>query len=233
MPPTRYDDVSPRTDGRRGEHTTVAPRGWTVPAEDRLVVVHDRLAVEARKAGVRRGVRAQRKLRDAAAAAEVDAAVARVLLGSPLLHGATRIACYSSRTGEPGTRTVLAELRRAGVEVLLPVVRPDGDLDWEVRPVRTGAGAGRGPGPVGAHVLATVDLVVVPALAVDTAGRRLGQGGGSYDRALTRVPHRVPVIAVVHDEELLDAAVVPLPVLPHDRSVQAVVTPTRWLWLAA
>nr|WP_240896068.1 5-formyltetrahydrofolate cyclo-ligase [Kineococcus siccus] len=198
-----------------------------------MVVVHDRLVVEARKAGVRREVRAQRRSRDAAAAADVDAAVARVLLGSPVLHGVARIACYTSRPGEPGTRAALAELRRAGVEVLLPVTRPDGDLDWELRPVRTGAGGGRGPGPLGVHALAGVDLVVVPALAVDTAGRRLGQGGGSYDRALARVPHRVPVVAVVHDEELLDAAVAPLPVLPHDRSVQAVVTPTRWLWLAA
>jgi len=235
VPPTRHDDVSPRT-ARPGDAGTLdreTPLGWTVPAEDRLVVVHDRLAVEAHKAGVRRGVRAQRRARGPEAAAEADAGIARVLLDSPVLHGVTRVACYASRAGEPGTRTILAELRRAGVEVLLPVLRADGDLDWEVRPVRTGAGAGRGPGPVGAHLLATVDLVLVPALAVDTAGRRLGQGGGSYDRALTRVPHRVPVIAVVHDDELVDAAVAPLPVLPHDRPVQAVVTPTRWLWLAA
>jgi len=235
VPPTRHDDVSPRT-ARPGDAGTLdreTPLGWTVPAEDRLVVVHDRLAVEAHKAGVRRGVRAQRRARGPEAAAEADAGIARVLLDSPVLHGVTRVACYASRAGEPGTRTILAELRRAGVEVLLPVLRADGDLDWEVRPVRTGAGAGRGPGPVGAHLLATVDLVLVPALAVDTAGRRLGQGGGSYDRALTCVPHRVPVIAVVHDDELVDAAVAPLPVLPHDRPVQAVVTPTRWLWLAA
>jgi len=235
VPPTRHDDVSPRTDGLQDARTLdrSAPLGWTVPPEDRLVVVHDRLAVEALKAGVRRGVRAQRRLRGAEAAAEVDAGIARVLLDSPVLQGVSRVACYVSRAGEPGTRAVLAELRRSGVEVLLPALRADGDLDWEVRPVRTGAGTGRGPGPVGSHLLGTVDLVIVPALAVDTAGRRLGQGGGSYDRALTRVPHRVPVVALVHDDELVDAAVAPLPVLPHDRPVQAVVTPTRWLSLAA
>nr|WP_246314651.1 5-formyltetrahydrofolate cyclo-ligase [Kineococcus aurantiacus] len=177
---------------------------------------------------MRRGVRARRGERDERAAADVDTAVARVLVSSPLLAGARRVAAYSSLPGEPGTRTLLAELRRHDVEVLLPARLPDDDLDWSLRPARPHA-----PGPLGVHAISSVDLVVVPALAVDTAGRRLGQGGGSYDRALRRVPARVPVVAVVHDEELLDAAVSPLPTLPHDRLVQAVVTPTRWLWLSA
>ncbi|WP_432504338.1 5-formyltetrahydrofolate cyclo-ligase [Kineococcus arenarius] len=152
--------------------------------------------------------------------------MARTLLTCPLVAGARRVACYASRPGEPGTRSVLAELRRHGVEVLLPVLLPDDDLDWEVRAVRPGPA---GSGPLGPGAIATADVVVVPALAVDTAGRRLGQGGGSYDRALQRVPRRVPVIALVHDDELFDAAVSPLPVLPHDRPVHAVVTPTHWM----
>ena len=192
----------------------------------------DVVEVEARKLSLRRSIRAQRRARSAETTLEQDAALARVLLSCPLLAGARRVACYTSAPGEPGTRTTLTELRRNGIEVLLPVLLPDADLDWELRPVRTGAGAGRGPGRLGPHAIASVDLVVVPALAVDTSGRRLGQGGGSYDRALRRVPPRVPVLAVVHDEELFDAAVTPLPVLPHDRPVHAVVTPTRWLRLA-
>ncbi|WP_328295137.1 5-formyltetrahydrofolate cyclo-ligase [Kineococcus sp. NBC_00420] len=198
---------------------------------DSLSVTVDVLEVEARKRRLRHGIRSRRRERDADTTRSLDTAVARVLAGCPLLAGARRIACYSSTTGEPGTRTLLAELRRHDVEVLLPVLLEDGDLDWELRAPRRGAPAPLGP--LGPHAVASVDLVVVPALAVDTAGRRLGQGGGSYDRALARVPARVPVLAVVHDDELLDAAVSPLPVLPHDRLVQAVVTPSRWLWLAA
>jgi 5-formyltetrahydrofolate cyclo-ligase len=198
---------------------------------DSLSVTVDVLEVEARKRRLRHGIRSRRRERDTDTARGVDTALARVLIGCPLLAGAQRIACYSSTSGEPGTKTLLAELRRHDVEVLLPVLLEDGDLDWELRAPRRGA---PGPlGPLGPHAVASVDLVVVPALAVDTAGRRLGQGGGSYDRALARVPARVPVLAVVHDDELLDAAVSPLPVLPHDRLVQAVVTPSRWLWLAA
>ncbi|WP_432520384.1 5-formyltetrahydrofolate cyclo-ligase [Kineococcus sp. SYSU DK006] len=201
-------------------------------ADTALTLSPDVLEVQARKARLRRDVRADRRTRDARAAAAVEADLARVLLGCPLLAGAGRIACYSSLPGEPGTGALLAELHRHGVQVLLPHRTADDDLDWH----RAGGAAGEGAGAealLGPEAVAAVDLVVVPALAVDTAGRRLGQGGGSYDRALRRVPARVPVLAVVHDEELLDAAITPLPSLPHDRLVHAVVTPTRWLWLAA
>ncbi|WP_432494343.1 5-formyltetrahydrofolate cyclo-ligase [Kineococcus auxinigenes] len=214
MPPTR-DDARPTSAAATG-----APHG---PG---LRVAHDPVEVGARKLGLRSALRERRRGRGEPETTDVDAALARTLLGCPLVAGARRVACYASRPGEPGTRSVLAELRRHGVEVLLPVLLPDGDLDWEVRAVRPGPG---GTGPLGRGAIATVDVVVVPALAVDTAGRRLGQGGGSYDRALLRVPPRVPVIALVHDDELFDAAVSPLPALPHDRPVHAVVTPTHWM----
>ncbi|MFB9378532.1 5-formyltetrahydrofolate cyclo-ligase [Kineococcus gynurae] len=211
-------DPTTRTD----EETTVP-----VAAVDEGRVEHKRR--------LRRDVRSARRERQAQAgrAEEVDRDLARVVLGSAPVAGARRVACYTSLPGEPGTRTLLNELRRAGITVLLPVLLPDNDLDWEQRPAPTGASAGRGPGPLGPHAIADVDLVIVPALSVDTTGARLGQGGGSYDRALARVPHRVPVMALVHDEELQDAAVSPLPVEVHDRRVQAVATPTRWLWLSA
>jgi 5-formyltetrahydrofolate cyclo-ligase len=60
----------------------------------------------------------------------------------------------------------------------------------------------------------------VPALAVDRTGRRLGRGGGSYDRALGRVPVGTPVCALLHDGEILDV----VPSEPHDRLVSAVAT---------
>ncbi len=71
-------------------------------------------------------------------------------------------------------------------------------------------------------------LLLVPAIAVDTIGNRLGQGGGSYDRVLRRVRAAGPsgplVLAVVHPEELLDAALTPLPHEPHDMAVDGVLT---------
>jgi 5-formyltetrahydrofolate cyclo-ligase len=113
--------------------------------------------------------------------------------------------------------------------VLLPVLADDGDLDWAphdpaVALVRSARGllepAG---GRRGRAALAGCDLVLVPALAVDVAGRRLGRGGGSYDRALPRA--RGLVVALLHDDELLDA----VPAEPHDVPVGGVVTPSSGL----
>ena len=77
--------------------------------------------------------------------------------------------------------------------------------------------------------LPAADVVVVPALAVDRGGVRLGRGGGYYDRALRHVRPDARLVALVFDDELVDA----LPVEPHDRRVTAVVTPSGgWLDLA-
>ena len=56
---------------------------------------------------------------------------------------------------------------------------------------------------LGLDGIAEAVLVLAPALAVDAAGRRLGQGGGSYDRALARTD--APVLAVVFDDELIES----------------------------
>jgi 5-formyltetrahydrofolate cyclo-ligase len=63
-------------------------------------------------------------------------------------------------------------------------------------------------------------MVLVPALAVDRAGNRLGRGAGYYDRALTKT--RAQVVAVIYDDELVDA----VPHEPHDRLVDAALRPS-------
>ena len=91
---------------------------------------------------------------------------------------------------------------------------------------------GRPPEPggptLGAAALADADVVIAPALAVDTTGARLGQGGGWYDRALEHIRPGVPVVALVFPEELYDAETRPLPRERHDRPVDAVATPPGW-----
>ena len=77
--------------------------------------------------------------------------------------------------------------------------------------------------PRGRDAVARAALVLVPALAVDGSGNRLGRGGGSYDRALARVGARVPVIALLNDGELIDH----VPTEPHDRPVPMVALPSR------
>ncbi|MET8525537.1 5-formyltetrahydrofolate cyclo-ligase [Micromonospora sp. NPDC005172] len=142
-----------------------------------------------------------------------------------------RMTAYVPVGTEPGGADLAEVLRGAlpaDAELLLPVLRADLDLDWAAY---TGpdalAAAGRGIrepiGPrLGVHAVSDAELVVVPALAVDHRGRRLGRGGGSYDRALARVPAASLTVVPLHDGELVEA----LPAEPHDRPVRAVVTPS-------
>jgi 5-formyltetrahydrofolate cyclo-ligase len=123
--------------------------------------------------------------------------------------------------------------------LLLPVLRADLDLDWAGYP-----GAGPGPGALvtagrglrepsgdrlGTGAIGAAELVVVPALAVDRRGIRLGRGGGSYDRALARVAAGTLTVALLHDGELIDT----VPAQPHDRPVRAVITPAGGFQLLA
>jgi 5-formyltetrahydrofolate cyclo-ligase len=138
-----------------------------------------------------------------------------------------RVAAHVPMSGEPGGPGLPDALVATGAEVLLPVLLPDNDLDWGRYggELQRGAHLTRLHEPIGPRLglaaLTSVDLVLVPALAVDPSGIRLGRGGGSYDRALARVPPGVPIIALLYDGEMVPA----LPAEPHDRPVSAVITP--------
>lgn len=77
----------------------------------------------------------------------------------------------------------------------------------------------------GAESLKEADLIVIPALAASADGTRLGQGGGWYDRALMHRSPTTPVVAVIFDDEVVEAGLIPAE--PHDVPVDAIVTPTR------
>ena len=145
----------------------------------------------------------------------------------PELAAPSVVCCYFSFGTEPPTGPLLRWLAGRDVRVLLPVLRPDLDLDWAeyrgeqlVRP--TAAGPFEPSGPLlGTAAIETADAVVAPGLAVDRTGVRLGRGGGSYDRALARVRPDAFVAVLLYDGELVEV----LPHEPHDRRVSAVVMP--------
>ena len=144
------------------------------------------------------------------------------------------VAAYYSVGAEPDTRGLVYALWKRGTYVLLPLLRPDGDLDWASYEgpdsLVPGPRGLREPGepPRGVQAVARADVVLAPALAVDRAGNRLGRGGGSYDRALARVGPLIPVIALVYDDELLGH----VPAEPHDTPVRAAVRPGSGItWL--
>ncbi|AEH11377.1 5-formyltetrahydrofolate cyclo-ligase [Candidatus Protofrankia datiscae] len=159
-------------------------------------------------------------------ATETDGAAttARRILDLPEVASARWVAAYASLPGEPETGRLLRRLRGRGIRVLLPSMRPDLDLDFREYTGALIAGAfGTREPPLGAAIfeLAQADVIVVPALAVDVHGRRLGRGGGSYDRALRRARPDALIVAVVHDNELVDR----VPTEAHDVAVHVIVTP--------
>jgi 5-formyltetrahydrofolate cyclo-ligase len=163
--------------------------------------------------------------------ADQSARACRVLLDAIADRGPRRVAAYVAVGVEPNTRTLIDGLSAAGCDVLLPVLLPDGDLDWarftghdRLAPGRLGILE-----PIGARLgvsaVLDCDVLVTPALAVDAHGVRLGRGGGSYDRVLRRTmaaTTRPWSIALLFDGE----SGVPLPVEPHDRAVDAAATPS-------
>jgi 5-formyltetrahydrofolate cyclo-ligase len=148
-----------------------------------------------------------------------------------------RIAVYLSGPTEPSTAVLIPELSDAGFDVLLPVCEEDYRLSW----VRWEDGGELRPGPfagvqepVGeaqpADYVAAAAGLLIPALAVDTNGNRLGQGGGYYDRFLaTLSTFTTPPLtaAMVFSDELVEPDT--FPVDPLDLPVAGVLTPEGYL----
>jgi len=188
-------------------------------------------AIRSAKDGWRRRLVAARR----ALPSEVRAARA-----AALTVGAVRLAAqvvgpvcaYLPVGSEPGTSALVEALRTAGHEVLLPVVpAAPGPLDW----ARFDAVDALGAGPLGLReptgarlgpsAVTGAALVLVPALAADRSGGRLGRGGGFYDRTLHLAATGTPLVAVLYDDELVDH----LPVEPHDLRVTGALLPDAGL----
>ncbi|WP_436845823.1 5-formyltetrahydrofolate cyclo-ligase [Streptomyces tibetensis] len=166
---------------------------------------------------------------------ETSTALAGRALELPELAGAGTVAAYVSVGSEPGTLALLDALRARGVRVLLPVLLPDNDLDWGAYEGEGSLASVRHGGrmalmePVGERLgpdaVTTADAVLLPGLAVDERGMRLGRGGGSYDRVLARLERagaHPALVVLLYDSEVVGH----VPEEPHDRPVHAVVTPS-------
>lgn len=195
------------------------------------------------KNAVRERLRAGRRARDEGSRAEVERLLAVHVGAVPgiaeLVADPSRgcVTAYASFGTEPRTGALRSLLAVSGVRVLLPVIRDDGLLDWaddsddlsedgvsKGIPEPTGEPVGTGmPGLLAAGCR----VVLAPALGVDVHGNRIGKAGGYYDRLLAglddvALADRPLVVAVVHDDEVLDE----IPAEAHDRPVDAVLTPS-------
>ncbi|MGK8522097.1 5-formyltetrahydrofolate cyclo-ligase [Nocardia asteroides] len=137
------------------------------------------------------------------------------------------VCAYVPVAGEPGSTAMLDALLAGGARVLLPVTGPPGPLSWAeytgsaaLRRARYGLLEPTGP-VLAPDVVSRADLILVPALAVDLRGVRLGRGAGYYDRTLPAARPGTRLVAVVRDNELLDR----LPEEPHDLRMGWALTP--------
>ncbi len=228
-----------RPDGRYGEIAgpdgiLLGSSGGNVGAEGRGDAGGtDRGGLDARDAqvvhqknGLRRQMRMRRvhiPLEEARTAGE---AIALRVSGTPEWQAASRVLGYVATRGEVDCRPLLEAAFQEGKEVFLP--KPD-PKEHALRPCRWRLGEPLREGPYGIPVPAgpegpegeLCDVLLVPGLAFDRRGLRLGAGGGYYDRYLSRRGGGW-VLGMAYDWQLVSA----VPATSEDRGVDAVATPS-------
>lgn len=189
----------------------------------------DEVSTRSRKMALRRQLLTKRNNIDHPERGATASPLRDAVLSLPEIQMAGTVAAYVSVGSEPDTRGLIYALWKRGTYVLLPLLRGDDDLDWASYEGPDSLGPGpRGlleptEPPRGVTAITSADLVIVPALAVDHGGMRLGRGGGSYDRALARVGAAIPTIALIYDDELLEE----VPAGPLDQPVRMAAQPRQ------
>lgn len=189
----------------------------------------DEVGTRSRKMALRRQLLTKRNNPDHPERGAIASLLRDAVLSLPEIQMAGTVAAYVSVGSEPDTRGLIYALWKRGTYVLLPLLRADDDLDWASYEGPDSLGPGpRGlleptEPPRGVTAITSADLVIVPALAVDRGGMRLGRGGGSYDRALARVGAAIPTIALIYDDELLEE----VPAGPLDQPVRMAAQPRQ------
>jgi len=190
------------------------------------------LDVASAKRALRADLRERRRNTTSLERSNASAAVTAHLIDLTEELGVGYLAAYLSTPDEPGTREFLRWAWDRGIRILLPISREDGLLDWAPYDGTASGDAAEDedllgmPTPttevLGPIVINDVDLIVVPAAAVDATGMRMGWGRGYFDKTLGSMERCPPVYAVIFDSEFVDS----VPSEVHDQRVNGVVTPS-------
>jgi len=203
---------------------------WPQSSAD-AAAIRDAKRVLRRAVLQRRGVRTedQRAADDRARFEEL-----RTFLGDSELG---TVACYFSAPPEPGTLQTIAWLASRGIRVLLPVITEPaagqdqlfGETAWAPYGGPDRLHTGRmsivepTTEPLDAGALGEAELIIVPGLAGNAEGQRLGRGGGWYDRALRQADRSAVTAMLLNDDEVLEV----IPTSGWDRRVDVLITSTR------
>jgi len=184
-------------------------------------------AAESEKRALRAEIRERRRIRTSTERASAASAITQHLVDLASDLKVRSLSAYLSLPDEPGTRDFVAWACEQDIRVLLPISREDGLLDWapydgkdeDVDFLGLPAPTSELLGPIAIN---DVDLIIIPAAAVDRGGMRMGWGRGYFDKTLGSMEGCPPVYAVIFDDELVDA----VPRERHDQPVNGVVTPS-------
>lgn len=184
--------------------------------------------IDAQKRAMRAEIRERRRNMTSVEAESHRTGLTQQLITLVSGRGARSVSCYLSAPGEPDTSGFVEWANEQGVRVLFPLSREDGLLDWVVASDEGTEEGLFGLEEVRGEVLSPlavndVDLMIIPASAIDESGNRLGWGRGYFDKTLGSMDNRPPVFGVVYESELVGE----LPTSVHDQPVTGVVTPEQ------
>lgn len=178
------------------------------------------------KAELRRVIRLSRKARTPSLIKDAAVPFTQHLTSVATDSSWTRIAAFLPTSTEPPITQFLTEFIAAGGWCAVPESGVDGGLSWHTLDVgfdsnlthdSEGMPVPSRPNPT---QLVDIDVILVPAAAVDLGGSRLGWGKGYYDRFLATIDGSAMVIAIVFDSDVVEE----IPVEPHDKPVNLIVT---------
>jgi len=154
-----------------------------------------------------------------------SAAITRHVSAMPAFLDSRTVMLYLALPQEVQTRTLLEACHRSAKRVAVPVVTNDGLLAVHLRPGREELKPGRFgiPEPAGATPVipaGDIDCVLVPGVAFDSRGARLGFGKGYYDRFLCRLPAAAHVCGLAFALQIVER----VPETPHDVRMHWLVT---------
>jgi 5-formyltetrahydrofolate cyclo-ligase len=179
------------------------------------------------KRALRAELRERRRIRTSTERGTDSSAITDHLIRLATELKVDKLAAYLSTPDEPQTRDYLRWADENGKQILLPISREDGLLDWapydgddeeqDILGMPTPTSELLGP-----IAINSVDLILVPAACVDQKGMRLGWGRGYFDKTLGSMEGCPPVYAVIFDDELVES----VPTERHDIPVDGAVTPS-------
>ena len=185
--------------------------------------------IQAEKELLRARVGALRRGFDAGWVREASARLQAQVMGLPEFLAARQVACYLALPGEVQAESIVQRCRTDGKALCLPAFdcakRVYGFVNWPADAVMVRGPMGIAqPADLQAAEGEAIDFVVVPGVAFDTTGGRLGHGGGHFDRMLSGAV-RAFKVGVAFEAQLAER----VPMGPHDVRMDAVVTESRVL----